>query len=231
MMIPASHFSQSTTLSTNPLKLHRRSTSPADEMWLQYLVQVSIAPSMSSLEVLDLERFRPTFRRRSHNCQTYAQLNSTDWAGCLDTRRSLTGSCIFLGNSPVSWKTKKQATMSKFTTKDEYRNLASTVCELTWIGYLLQDLKDSFSTPIPLFCDNKAAIDITANPVFHERTKHLEVNFRDKFKSGYVLPTHIVDKDQIAVVLTKPLSSPAFLSLKPKLNLLTFSQSSTCGGC
>ncbi|KAL0457046.1 UNVERIFIED_CONTAM: Retrovirus-related Pol polyprotein from transposon RE1, partial [Sesamum latifolium] len=106
--------------------------------------------------------------------------------------------CIFLGSTPMSWKTRKQATVSKSTADAEYRSLASTVCELIWVNYFLQDLKVSVPKPIPLFC--KAA-HITANPVFHERTKHLEIDchiVRDKFKEGFVLPTHVNAKSQVA---------------------------------
>ncbi|KAL0423452.1 UNVERIFIED_CONTAM: hypothetical protein Sradi_0880000 [Sesamum radiatum] len=77
MTIPASHFSQLITWPTNPLKLHGRPTSPADETRLQYLVQVSIGPSMPNLEVLNLERSRPTLRSWFHSCQTYMQPNPT----------------------------------------------------------------------------------------------------------------------------------------------------------
>ncbi|KAK4388162.1 hypothetical protein Sango_2422800 [Sesamum angolense] len=87
--------------------------------------------------------------------------------------------------------------------------MASIVCELIWIGYSLQDLKVPFRTPIPLFCDNKVALHITANPVFHEQAKHLEIDchiVKDKFKNGFVIPTHVVAKDQVADMLTKPLA-------------------------
>ncbi|KAL0353607.1 UNVERIFIED_CONTAM: Retrovirus-related Pol polyprotein from transposon RE2 [Sesamum angustifolium] len=81
------------------------------------------------------------------------------------------GIAFFLGTSLVSWKTKKQATVSRSSAEAEYRSMASTVCELLWITYLLCDFGVSVSLPIPFWCDNQAALHITANPVFHERTK------------------------------------------------------------
>ncbi|KAL0404416.1 UNVERIFIED_CONTAM: Retrovirus-related Pol polyprotein from transposon RE2 [Sesamum radiatum] len=115
---------------------------------------------------------------------TLSAFSDSDSTSCLDTRRSVTGYCIFLGGSLVSWKTKKQATVSRSSAETEYRSMASTVCKLLWISYILGDFGINVSSPIPFHCDNKVAIHITENPVFHERTKHLDIDchiVRDRF--------------------------------------------------
>ncbi|KAL0303005.1 UNVERIFIED_CONTAM: hypothetical protein Sradi_6168600 [Sesamum radiatum] len=86
--------------------------------------------------------------------------------------------------------------------------MGTTVCELTWIFNLLQDLNITIPTPIPFLCDNRAALRIVANPVFHERTKHLEIDchlIRDKYKNGFIAPSHVPSKAQLADVFTKSL--------------------------
>lgn len=99
-----------------------------------------------------------------------------DWAACPITRKSLTGYCIFCGAALVSWKTKKQPTISRSSAEAEYQRLASTVCELQWIDYVLQSLSIIIHRPISLWCDNQAALHIIQNPIFHESTKHIEIN-------------------------------------------------------
>lgn len=90
--------------------------------------------------------------------------SDADWASCLMTRKSLTGYCTVLGHSLVSWKTKKQATVFRSSTELEYRSMATTTCELVWLTYLLHDLQIPVQVPITLFCDNKVAQQIAANP-------------------------------------------------------------------
>lgn len=99
-----------------------------------------------------------------------------DWGADLEDRRSISGFCVFLGPNLVSWSSKKQGTVSRSTTEAEYRALASTVVEIQWIQSLLCELCVlCFSKPL-VHCDNLSVVLLTANPVLHARTKHLELD-------------------------------------------------------
>ena len=110
-----------------------------------------------------------------------------DCVGCLIARRSTTAYCTFLGSSPISWKTKKQHTVSQSSAEAEYKAMAQTTCELQWLQYLLCDLGISHPNPMTLYCDNQATLHIAAHPVFHERAKHIEIDCHficEKLQSG-----------------------------------------------
>lgn len=83
----------------------------------------------------------------------------SDWAKCPITRRSVSGYCVFVNGNLVSWKSKKQDTLSKSSAEAEYRAMASATCEVMWIIKVLKDLGISKNLlPVELYCDNKAAI-------------------------------------------------------------------------
>ena len=145
-----------------------------------------------------------------------------NWVGCPDTRRLLTGYAIYLGESLISWRSKKQRVVSRSSTKAEYRAMASVACEITWVLQLLKDLKVEHSKPTMLFCDNQVALYITANLVFHVRTKHIEVEchlVRDKILEGMIKTFHVATNAQVADIFTKALCFSSFARLSEKLGL------------
>ena len=148
--------------------------------------------------------------------------SDSDWAADLDDRRSVTGYCVYFGKNLVSWSSKKQTVVSRSSTEAEYRSLAQTVCEVSWIASLLDELKVNYARTPVVWVDNMSTIALASNPVLHARTKHIEIDVhfvRDKVRDKMVELRYVPTTDQIADLMTKALGYQFFSRLRNKLGI------------
>ena len=139
--------------------------------------------------------------------------SDSDWAGDTIDRKSTTGNCLYLGSNLISWSSKKQPTVAKSSIEAEYKALSVTAAEVVWIQQILSDLHISLSHTPLLWCDNISSLSLATNPVFHARTKHVEVDYhfiREKIGHKQLQIAHISSIDQLADLFTKPLSTARF---------------------
>ncbi|XP_042511762.1 uncharacterized mitochondrial protein AtMg00810-like [Macadamia integrifolia] len=169
---------------------------------------------------------------RDSSLQLYA-FSDSDWAGFPVTRRSTTGFYTFLGANCISWSAKKQPTVARSSTEAEYRVMATTTAELTWLSFLLRDIGVPQLKPAILFCDNLSALHMTVSPVFHARTKHVELDYHfvcEKVALCLLITRFVPSHRQLADVFTKPLSRRDFHSICIKLGMCAHPQLSLRGG-
>lgn len=130
------------------------------------------------------------------------------WETCQDSRRFVTGFYMFLGDALVSWKSKKQGTMSKSSSETKYQAMILYACEVQCLVFLLDALEVKMDGHVVLFSDSKFAIAIAKNPVLHEHTKHIEMEchlIREKIQKAILKLLHVPTENQLANILTKPL--------------------------
>jgi hypothetical protein len=101
----------------------------------------------------------------------------SDWAGCVSDRKSTSGCCFRLGSSVVSWFSRKQKSMSLSFAEAEYMAANQASCETLWLRKLLVGLFGVQLRPTVIYCDNQSCIKLLENPVFHDRSKHIEIRY------------------------------------------------------
>lgn len=142
---------------------------------------------------------------------------------CAISRKYVFGFYIILGGSSISWKRKKQPTISLSSVEAEYWALRKTVAEVSWLVWLFGDLGLPICSHVPIHCDSQTALHIAKNPVFHEHTKHIEIDchyVRECLNSGLISLHFVPSSTQLADIMTKVLPGQSHYSIICKLGCI-----------
>ncbi|KAL0289693.1 UNVERIFIED_CONTAM: protein ARABIDILLO 2 [Sesamum angustifolium] len=161
------------------------------------------------------------FKRYGHvKIEAYSD---ADYAGAKDDRKSISGYCTYVGGNLVTWRSKKQTKVARSSAEAEYRAMAHTTSEILWLKNLLKELGFMYDDPVPMHCDNQTAIHIASNPIFHEMTKHIEVDchfVREAIMSQKICTPFTPSSEQRADTFTKALGGKPFDVLCNKLGMI-----------
>jgi hypothetical protein len=149
--------------------------------------------------------------------------SDSDWAGSAVDRKSTSGGCFSLGSTVVSWFSRKQTSVALSSAEAEYMAASLASCEAIWLHKLLAGLFGQVLEPTVIYCDNQSCIKLSENPVFHDRSKHIEIRYhfiRDRVQKGVVKLQYISTDEQIADILTKPLVKGKFVYFRDKLGVV-----------
>lgn len=134
--------------------------------------------------------------------------SDADYAGDSETRKSTSGCVFHLGSGTVSWASVRQQSVSTSTTESEYVAACQAIKELIWLKHLVVELLPNQTINAKLYMDNQSAIKLIKNPVFHKRTKHIDVQYhfvREKFQDDQFKLEYVNTENQLADILTKAL--------------------------
>ena len=148
--------------------------------------------------------------------------SDSDWAGDLDDRKSTTGFVFYLGNVAFTWSSKKQPIVTLSTCEAEYVAATSCVCHAIWLRRLLKELLMPQEEATEIYVDNKSALALVKNPVFHDRSKHIDTRFhflRECIVKNEVQVKFVKTHDQVADIFTKPLKYDTFNKLRMLLGV------------
>jgi hypothetical protein len=146
--------------------------------------------------------------RLSYDIQLHGFIDS-DWAGSADDRRSASWICFSLSFSTISWASRKQKSVALNTAEAEHIAACDACTEAVWLRKLVSGLFDQVLDSTMIYCDNQSCVKLSENPVFHDRSKHIEIKYyflRDKVQRGEVVLQYISTDEQITDILVKPLS-------------------------
>ncbi|KAK3014567.1 hypothetical protein RJ639_010181 [Escallonia herrerae] len=153
----------------------------------------------------------------------FSGFSGVDWAGDANDRHSTTGYCFSMGSTAISWCSKKQPSVALSNTEAEYIAATMAMQECIWLKRLISDIYKKVDYAVPIHCDNESAIKLASNPVFHGRTKHIEVRHhfvREKVLSQDIKLDSVRTSNQVADLFTKALAESKFERFRAALGML-----------
>lgn len=148
---------------------------------------------------------------------------NADWGVVHKDRKSISGYCVFLENSLISWSSKRQHVVSQSSTESEYKVVTVVALELSWIASLLNELKCPVIKLAVVWSDNIGAGSLSANHVYHSRSKHVKIDvhfIRDKVATKEIQVRYVSTYEQTTYCLTKVLSTSIIAFLTNKLGVV-----------
>ncbi|KAG9446373.1 hypothetical protein H6P81_012501 [Aristolochia fimbriata] len=161
---------------------------------------------------------------KSSNSFKLVGYTDSDWAGDGGDRRSTSGYAFTLGSGFFSWSSKKQQVVALSSTEAEYIAAAYCATQAVWLHQLLEEIYHKQDGPTPVRCDNRSAIALSKNPVFHGRSKHIYIKYhyiRDLVKKEELVLEFCRTDEQVADIFTKPLKAEQFLRFKKVLGMVS----------
>lgn len=142
----------------------------------------------------------------------------------LVARKSTSGQCFILGQSVISWNSELQKCVALSTAEAEFIAASEACRELVWLRRLIRTLDGKYRDEIPTFyVDNQSAVELIKNPVYHKRTKHIDLRYhyiRHKYEKNKFKVEYICSENQLADLFTKALPKNRFEFLRSKLNVV-----------
>ena len=148
--------------------------------------------------------------------------SDADWAGDHADRRSTSGYVFQLANGAITWASRKQNSVALSTCEAEYMALSVTTQEVIWLRILLEEMRCEQREPTTIWEDNQGAISTAKNPVFHNRTKHIQIRYhfvREAVADNIIDIRYCSTRDMIADILTKGITRPQFEKLREMMGV------------
>ncbi|XP_047326610.1 uncharacterized mitochondrial protein AtMg00810-like [Impatiens glandulifera] len=189
--------------------------------FLNEQIQIHFAAAKRILRYLKGTKTQGIEFKKESKCKLVGYTDS-DWAGSIDDRKSTSGYIFCLGSNVISWSSRKQKFVALSSAEAEYIACIDAACEAVWLQRILKDMKFEQCEPTIIHCDNMSSIAMTKNPIFHARSKHIELRYhfiRYLVTQEVISMKFIKTEDQPADIMTKVVTIDKFDKFKKKLKI------------